>query len=245
MVKSGNTFLPRGVAPDRGVALAQYRQRASVYDSELAVFEPLRCEAIERLALAPGATVLDAGCGTGLSFPQLQATVGPAGRIIGIEQCPAMMERAQCRVVEQGWSQVSLIEAPVEVAKLSGPIDAALFHFTHDILSRPDAIANVLRHLRPGARVVATGLQWAPAWSWPVNLFVFGAALYSVTTLDGLEQPWGGLAAQMGKLDVDTTWMGGIYMASGVWKGGRRGDASAFTGRRRKPVRAEGPDAPH
>lgn len=231
MVKSVNTMLPRGAAPDRGVALAQYRQRASVYDSELALFEPLRCEAIERLALAPGATVLDAGCGTGLSFSQLRAAVGPTGRIIGIEQCPDMMDRARRRVVEQGWNQVDLIEEPVEVAKLSGPIDAALFHFTHDILSCPDAISNVLRHLRPCARVVATGLQWAPLWSWPVNLFVFGAALYSVTTLDGLEQPWGGLAAQMGKLDVDTTWMGGIYMASGVWNGGnRRGDQTP-TGR--------------
>lgn len=244
MLRFGNTSL-HNTPPDRDVALAQYRQRASVYDSELALFEPLRREAVARLELAPGATVLDAGCGTGLSFPLLQAAVGSSGRIVGIEQCPAMMERARRRVVEQGWSQVALVEAPVELASLSGSIDAVLFHFTHDILSRQEAIANVLRHLKPGARVVATGLQWAPAWSWPVNLFVFGAALYSVTTFEGLGQPWGHLAEQMGALDVDTTWMGGIYMASGTWKGkGRRG-TSALTGRQRRPVRAEAPGVRH
>ena len=58
-------------------ALAQYRRRASVYDAELAWFEPMRRAAIARLPLQRGDTVLDIGCGTGLSLPLLLQAVGP------------------------------------------------------------------------------------------------------------------------------------------------------------------------
>ena len=52
----------RGAGPDRNAALAQYRRRAGVYDLELALFEPIRREAIARLGLRPGEVVLDLGC---------------------------------------------------------------------------------------------------------------------------------------------------------------------------------------
>lgn len=45
--------------PDRTAALEQYRQRAGVYDLELALFEPLRRQAISRLGLRHGDCVLD------------------------------------------------------------------------------------------------------------------------------------------------------------------------------------------
>ena len=65
--------------PDRSAALAQYRRRAGVYDQELAPFEPIRTEAIECLQLHQGQTVLDVGCGTGLSFELLHSRVGRHG----------------------------------------------------------------------------------------------------------------------------------------------------------------------
>lgn len=207
---------PEG-CPDRARALEQYRRRAGVYDAELAAFEPLRSEAIGRLRLQPGERVLDVGCGTGLSFAPISQAVGPRGHIVGIEQSPDMLAQARLRAVQPGMAPVTLVAAPAASARLTGHADAAVFHFTHDILRQPEAIANVLHHLKPGARVVATGLQWAAPWAWPVNLAVLGAALYSVTAMEGLGQPWSGLAAQMGGLDVSTTWMGGVYIATGVW----------------------------
>src|SRR5690349_8586543 len=90
--------------PDRSAALAQYRRRAGHYDQELAVFEPIREEAIESLQLKPGATVLDVGCGTGLSFQPLHDRLGKAGHIVGVEQCPEMIERAQKRVRQSHWN---------------------------------------------------------------------------------------------------------------------------------------------
>jgi SAM-dependent methyltransferase len=205
-------------APDRSVALAQYRQRAARYDDELAAFEPIRIEAISRLDLHPGDCVLDVGCGTGLSFDRLHSRIGKGGHIVGIEQCPEMMARAQARVQAHRWNNVDLVLAPAASAKFHGRADAALFHFTHDIVRDEDSIANILAHLRPGARVVASGLQWAPPWSWPANGFVMLAALYSVTSLEGLGHPWSRLERRLADFSVQHVVLGGIYIATGIYE---------------------------
>ncbi len=210
--KTGN---PRH-GPDRGAALAQYRRRAGVYDLELAGFEPIRRQAITRLALQRAEVVLDVGCGTGLSLALLRQGIGARGKVIGIEQSPEMIGQAQQRVTRGQWKNVGLLCSPVESARIPCRADAALFHFTHDILLRPEAIANVVRHLKPGARVVACGLKWAPAWAMPANLLVLAAALRSVTSLEGLRRPWSGLADAIGPMELTTLWAGTVYIASGT-----------------------------
>jgi ubiquinone/menaquinone biosynthesis C-methylase UbiE len=207
-------LLRRG--PDRVAALAQYEVRAATYDFELALFEPIRERAIESLALQPGDTVLDVGCGTGLSLELLQRGVGAAGHVVGIEQCPAMIARAQNRTCVQESENVTLLCAPAEEAPIDGRADAALFHFTHDVLRRPAALDQVLRHLKPGARLVACGLQWASPWAVPLNLFVWGAALRSVSSLRGLDKPWGLLAERVRGLKVEELLLGAVFLARGV-----------------------------
>jgi ubiquinone/menaquinone biosynthesis C-methylase UbiE len=203
--------------PDRETALEQYRRRAGVYDLELAFFEPIRRRAIAGLGLRPGEVVLDVGCGTGLSLALLRQGVGPRGRVVGIEQSPEMLEQARRRVTRARWSRVTLIRSPVETADIPFRADAALFHFTHDILRRPESIANVLNRLKPGGRVVASGLKWAsPGLTWAVNLLVLPAALRSVTSLDGMDQPWRLLRDQLGQMSVETVLLGGAYIARGV-----------------------------
>lgn len=202
--------------PNRDAALQQYRRRSATYDLQLAAFEPIRRLAIECLELRHGQTVLDVGCGTGLSLPGLQLGVGDAGQIVGIEQCPEMIERARGRVSTQRFRNVRLLCAPAEEAELSGLADAALFHFTHDIMRRPEAIEHVLQHLRPGARVVATGLCWAAPWALPVNCFVWGAAMLSVSSFNGLDRPWNLLAAKIDTLRVRELAFGGVFIAEGT-----------------------------
>src|SRR5579863_2770796 len=104
--------------PDRDEAIAQYRSRVPVYDLEIAIAEPLRRRAIARLALKPGETVLDVGCGTGLSFRHIEKYVGPHGAIIGVEQSPEMIAKARARAAQNGWSNVTLINAPAEEAAI-------------------------------------------------------------------------------------------------------------------------------
>ena len=207
-----------GAAPNpaRLSQLGLYRARAASYDRELEPFEPLRVAAIDRLALQPGQTVLDVGCGTGLSLPRLLRRLGSTGHVVGIEQCAEMLAHAHARLTPDERRCVTCVHASAETAAWQGRADAALFHLTHDIVRNPAALDNVFALLRPGARVVATGLQWAPAWAWGVNCFVWGAALYSISSFEGLAQPWVGLASRLDDFVVTPVWMGGFYLASGV-----------------------------
>lgn len=209
----------RGRRPDVSRAIAQYASRADRYDLELAAFEPVRAEAVGLLQLAPGAVVLDVGCGTGLSFAGLVERAGPQGRIIGIDPSPAMLAHARERIARHGWRGIELVEADAASAPVQLQADAALFHFTHDVLRDPASLDHVLAHLKPGAQVVAAGLQWAPPWLLPVNVFVLGAALYSATSASGLQQPWDLLAQRLVGLQVRTRGFGGIYIAAGRLRG--------------------------
>jgi SAM-dependent methyltransferase len=205
-----------GRRPDASRSCGTYRRRAAHYDLELAPFEPLRARAIAQLAPAAGATVLDIGCGTGLSFAPLLERIGASGRIVGVDPSPDMLALARHRVAHHGWSNIALLEAGAAQAPLQGHADAALFHFTHDVVREPASLDHVLAHLKPGARVVAAGLQWAPSWMVPANLFVLGAALYSTTTLDGLQQPWALLAQRLKSFEVQHFSWAGLYIASGL-----------------------------
>ena len=193
----------------------QYAQRAAQYDLELAPFEPYRVQAIAALELRPGDTVLDVGCGTGLSFAGLEEGVLRRGRIVGVEPCAEMLAQARERVARHHWANVDLLGATAAEAPLRGQADAALFHFTHDVVCDPAAVDHVLGHLKPGAHVVAAGLQWAPPWMWATNAFVLAAALYSTSSLAGLLRPWDQLARRITGLQVRTAGLGGVYIASG------------------------------
>ncbi|MDB5108335.1 MAG: Methyltransferase type 11 [Candidatus Binatus sp.] len=214
-IPRGIQILRRLLRPDRTSALRQYGSRAPVYDLELAMLEPVRRRSIELLQLVPCAKVLDVVCGSGLSLAALEQSIGEHGAIVGIEQSAEMLERARTRAAENGWSNVTFVQAPVEEAKIPIVADAALFHFTHDIMRTPAAVANVIKTLKPHGRVVATGLKWAPFPAMPLNLFVWGAAIRSTSTLEGLANPWSHLEKMVPGLQIEEMLGGTVYVASG------------------------------
>ena len=201
--------------PDHDAAQAMYRWRVGHYDLQLAPYEGIRQEAVARLGLSPGQVVLDIGCGTGLSLSMLQQAVGPTGRVLGVDQCPEMVSEARHRVERHRWTRVELCCSPIETAPLPAGADAALFHFTHDILQSPGALDHVLAHLKPGARVVATGLKWTSPLYGPLNALVWWNAMQSVTTLKGMEAPWQPLLDRGVSLQLEDRVLGTIYLASG------------------------------
>ena len=212
-----------GKGPDPQAALTQYRHRAAWYDLELMAFEPIRLKAIERLALAAADTVIDVGCGTGLSLPLLANAVGPSGTVIGLEPCAEMLSHAAGRPMPPG-TRLRLVEARAQTTQDHDlPIaDAMLLHFTHDVMQDPLSVQALMKQVRPGGRVVAAGLQWASPWLPLANLFVWSAALYSTTCLDGLSAPWDLLRPYLDELQVEPLWAGTVYLASG-----RRNDRPA------------------
>ncbi len=79
-----------------------YREHAGDYDASAVRTMALRRHTIARLDLQPGDVVLDAGCGTGLSFALLRDKVGDGGQVIGVESSPQMMMLARQRVEQAG-----------------------------------------------------------------------------------------------------------------------------------------------
>ena len=69
-----------------------YGRHAQRYDLALRLYrliglraDTYRTRAVELLSLKPGDSVVDLGCGTGLSFPLLLDKIGPQGRLTGVD----------------------------------------------------------------------------------------------------------------------------------------------------------------
>lgn len=192
-----------------------YDRDAFSYDSRTASYHRYRRESVDLLPLRRGDVVLDVGCGTGLCFDLLRDRVGPEGRVVGVDGAVSMTELAEERVRRHRWDNVTLLPAPVEDARIPVTADAALFCATHDILQSRPALVNVLRHLRPGASVVASGGKWAATWKAALNLCVMAAHEPFVSSFDGFAKPWGILEGLVEDLRVKEVAFGGGYLAVG------------------------------
>jgi len=88
--------------------------------------------------------------------------------------------------------------SPAETAPIPVRADAAIFCLTHDIVRNPQAVKNVVAHLRPGARIAALGpkwaswrdLWWAPWCVHTVNLLVVTLNQPYVRSFEGFGRPW-------------------------------------------------------
>lgn len=176
--------------------------------------EGVRKRAVADLQLKPGQTVIDVGCGTGASFARLIAAVGRDGRVVGVDQSGGMLEVATKRIADEGWTNVELIEAPVEEAKLPDA-DAAIFFFTHDLMRTPAALDNVTTAVRPGGRVVTAGMKRPSLWLAPIALPARLIMRRYITTDEGLAKPWGLLADRLDDVTSESLLLGAIYIVAG------------------------------
>ena len=152
------------------ISIARYRARATGYDASAQRTMPLRRRAIALLQLQPGQVVLDVGAGTGLSYALLREGVGEQGTVMAFEQSPEMFEQARARVHREGWINVWHACRSAETVRLPQPADAVLFNYVHDISRTPAAVDNIMRQVRPGARVAVAGMKFFPWWTGPLNL---------------------------------------------------------------------------
>jgi len=203
------------MTPDNQLSIRRYRDKAAGYDASAERTMPLRRRTIALLQLQPGEVVLDVGAGTGLSYALLRAGVTDTGRVLAFEQSPEMFALADARVRREGWSNVWHAHAPAETVQLPQPADAVLFNFTHDILRTPVALDNLMRQLRPGARVAVCGIQFFPWWTGPLNLLPWLKNRPYNAKAAELWHPWDHLQRRCADFRR-TSVMGGMgYLASG------------------------------
>ncbi|MPZ34699.1 MAG: methyltransferase domain-containing protein [Rhodospirillales bacterium] len=142
------------------------RDPAEVYDELFvpALFAQWGSRMAEAAAIESGQRVLDVGCGTGVLARAAAERVGPKGLVVGLDPNEQMLAVARRKSTGITW-QVGRAEAvPFDDASFDAVVSQFALMFFE---SKPTAIAEMLRVLRPGGRLaiaVWDALERAPGY---------------------------------------------------------------------------------
>lgn len=112
-----------------------------------------RRQLLDALKLVVGEQVLDIGSGPGLLSYDMAATVGPKGRVCGVDTSQAMLAMASQRCAEQPWTEfreAAATQLPYADASFDAAVSAQVYEFVADV---PAALGELHRVMRPGGRV--------------------------------------------------------------------------------------------
>lgn len=120
-------------------------------------YQEARRALLHDLGLTPGASVLEAGCGTGAALPDLLELLGPDAHVVGIDPTVAFIEVARRRAARLGAAHVEYDVGDMRALHFSDPeFDAA---FCDKVLIHVGptnvALGEMVRVTRPGGRVGA------------------------------------------------------------------------------------------
>ncbi len=187
-------------------------------DFDFSFIKPVRKKAVELLELRPGDLVLDAGCGSGGSFPYLRNAVGPSGQVLGIEISSGTCVNTRNRIARNKWENVELAEGDVREVKLTGTFDGLLMFAAPDVFASEAALENIFPHLRAGARVVFFGAKTSDKRSgWLLNsgLRKLCATVAPATPVPD-RTPWKIIAPRLESLEIKEYFFGWMFLASGT-----------------------------
>jgi SAM-dependent methyltransferase len=188
-------------------------------DFDFGFIKPVRSRAVALLRLAPGARVLDVGCGSGGSFPYLAQAVGPSGRVVGIELSPSSADHARRRAARNGWRNVEVLTSAAEKVELADMFEGLLMFAAPDIYASRTTLGTLFPLLAPDARVVCFGGKRSTRrFGWLLNgPMNFALKKLSLPTTPGLElEPWHLIAERLADLEVFELFHGWMFLASGT-----------------------------
>ncbi len=119
-----------------------------------------RREIMRRLELKPGEHVLDIGAGPGLLTHEMATTVGPGGRVVGIDLSNPMLAMGRARCAAQPWVELTEADAatlPFNRAVFDAAVAAQVYEYVGDLAR---AFSEARRVLRPGGRMLVLDTDW-------------------------------------------------------------------------------------
>lgn len=128
---------------------------AAAAEMALGVGNPVR-----HAELKADETVLDLGCGAGIDTLLAAVVVGPAGRVIGLDMTPEMVERTRANAAASGLANVEVLQGLIEEIPLpDASVDVVISNGVLNLSTRKSRVlAEARRVLRPGGRIVIADL---------------------------------------------------------------------------------------
>jgi arsenite methyltransferase len=103
----------------------------------------------------PGQVVLDLGSGPGLDSLLAARRVGPTGKVVGVDLCPEMVEKARRNADLLGLRNAEFVQAEIEKVPLpDASVDVVISNGVFNLCpDKPGVLAEAYRVLRPGGRL--------------------------------------------------------------------------------------------
>lgn len=132
------------------------------------VMRPTTLALLERVGVAPGASVLDVGCGGGDVSLEFARLVGAGGRVVGLDLDATKLELARAEARERGAAQVEFRCADAVAPIEDGGFDLAYARFLLTHLDDPGAcLARMVAALRPGGLLVVEDIDFSASFTAP------------------------------------------------------------------------------
>jgi len=143
------------------------RQAAALLDHNLRLKYREPVQSLTPFGIAPGSTVLDLGCGTGLFTTEMARQVGAQGRVHAVDIQEEMIDATRARVTAAGMAQrVSFHHSGAYRLPLeSASVDIAILIATlSEIPDRLLALDELRRVIKPGGRLAVSEEMAHPAY---------------------------------------------------------------------------------
>lgn len=117
--------------------------RAAGWNDRFAEDEPAYARAVAEMAIEPGATVLEAGCGAGRALSHLARAVGPSGFVVGFDVTPEMVDAARACAPGKSLLLADAAAIPLRGRACDAILAAGLVPHLPDPVSGLSALARV------------------------------------------------------------------------------------------------------
>jgi ubiquinone/menaquinone biosynthesis C-methylase UbiE len=147
--------------------ISRWSETAPYWEKHRAViremFAPVTQALIEAARITRGSAVLDLATGPGEPALAIAEFVGTAGRVLGVDPVPEMVEAARREANRRGLGNASFAVAQADALPAEkGSFDAVVSRFGVMFFPAPtDAIREMLRVLKPGGRIALAVWSYA------------------------------------------------------------------------------------
>ncbi len=201
-----------------------YRKRAKRYNISANLYYLIgfreakyRKMAISQLALKPGDSVVELGCGTGLNFGYVLKHIGKTGQLIGVDLTDAMLQQAELKIESNGWQNVRLVQSDAATYSIPSNINGVFSSFALTLVPEYQTIIEqAWQSLDKGGRLVVLDFKKPETWPlWVAKLGVIMTNPFGVTLDLKDRKPWEVMKRYFQNVTVMDLYGGFVYIAVG------------------------------